>query len=449
MGIRTAEKASLSFAWFLLWALLSIQLLAQVGQGTITGRVTDPSGAILPGAEVTLTNQATGISRSHVTNDVGEYTFTNLPPAGYQISVSLPGFKTSIVRDVTLFVNDTVRVDVRLEVGEIQTSVDVEGAAAVVQTETTSVGNVVDGTQIEEMPLDGRGDLFRLLSLAPGVQRGAANPMIAGGDWWGAANMTVDGVANNDVGNERILGPIPSLDAIAEFKVIANLAPAEFGRGSAQVVVATKAGTNEFHGSLFAFNRNRALSAKDFFATSLPKPQFNRNEFGGTFGGPIIQNSTFFFVSYEGLRFPSSSTNVVAMPTEALKQGDFSGLEPIVDPSTGEPFPNNQIPADRISSAARELMAFATTPNLAGTGPAGLGNNLVVNVPRRESMDRFSARIDHHFGAGDRITGRFYLVDNGPFTSPVGGGTDRFGNWGGFGIATRNVSASYLRIFSP
>lgn len=424
-------------------------LLGQGSEGMITGRVVDATQAVVPGGEVSLTNEATGITRVRVTNDLGEYTFTNVPPGIYTLSVSLPGFKTTVIRNVVVFVNQTVRVDVRLEVGEVSATVEVESSTPVVQSEASSVGNVVDGKQLEAMPLDGRGDLFRLLSLAPGVQRGAANPMIAGGDWWGAANMTVDGVSNNDVGNERILGPIPSLDAIAEFKVVANMAPAEFGRGSAQIVVVTKSGTNEFHGSLFAFNRNRALPAKDFFATSLPKPPFNRNEFGGTFGGPIVRNRTFFFGSYEGLRFRSPSTHVVAMPTERLKQGDFTGLPSIRDPFTGQPFANNQIPPERISRVSRDLLAFASTPNLPGTGPAGLGNNFVVNVPRRENMDRYSLRVDHHLSSSDRITGRFYLVDNGPFVAPLGGGTDKFGNWGGFGIATRNVSGSYLRVFSP
>ena len=233
--------------------------------------------------------------------------------------------------------------------------------------------------------------MFSLLALAPGVQRTGSNPLISGGTWVGSTNMTVDGVSSNDIGNERLVAPLPSLDAVAEFKVIANGASAEFGHGGAQVVVITKSGSNEFHGSLFAFNRNRALSAKNFFATHLPKPAFNRNEFGGTLGGPIVRNKLFFFGSYEGLRLDQSSTAVHAMPTTALKTGDFAGLPALRDPfNGGAPFPNNQIPLSRISPVATELMKFASDPNGPGTGAAGLGNNFTVNLPRREGIDRYS-----------------------------------------------------------
>jgi hypothetical protein len=433
-------------------AVLSVLITAtawsQATTGTIVGRVTDQSGAVIPGANVEMTSQNTGIARSVSSTEQGEYTFTNVDPGIYRISVSAKGFKTAVAREITLYVNQTARVDLSLELGDVATQVEVQAAAPVVQSETSSVGSVVDSSQVEAMPLNGRASIYSLLALAPGVQASGSNPMISGGTWVGSTNMTVDGVTNNDVGNERLLGPIPSLDAIAEFKVMANGASAEFGRGGAQVIVATKAGTNEFHGSLFAFNRNRALSAKNFFATHLPKPAFNRNEFGGALGGPIVRNKLFFFGSFEGLRLSQSSTYVHAMPTAALKSGDFSNLPPIRDPFTGMPFPNNRIPADRISPVATELMKFLTDPNGPGTGAAGLGNNFTVNVPRRENMDRYSVRGDYQITSQDRFTARYYHVNNGPFLSPASG-TDRFGNWGGFGIATRNALGSYTRVISP
>src|SRR5437867_382326 len=354
-------------------------LCAQSLRGVILGRVTDQSAAVVPGGQVTLLNQATNISQTATTSEQGDYTFTNLEPGAYEVTVSATGFKTRAVRNITVYVNQTVRVDVMLELGNVDTRIEVEATAPVIQSDNSSVGSVVDGNQIAALPLNGRAGILGLMYLAPGVQRGSINPMISGGAWFGAANMTVDGAANIDVGNERILPLAPSLESIGEFKVIANGAPAEFGRGGAQVLVATRSGSNDFHGTLFAFNRNRVLSAKHVFATQLPKPAFNRNEFGGSAGGPVLKNKLFFFGNYEGLRRRVSTTTVHAMPTVALKAGDFSGLSPIRDPFTGGPFPSNRIPDDHISPVARELLKFTSDPNGPGTPPAGLGNNFTVN----------------------------------------------------------------------
>jgi outer membrane receptor protein involved in Fe transport len=404
----------------------------------------------VPDAKIELVDENTGVSASTQAGPQGEYTFPNVQPATYRLTASAQGFKTRLVSAVRVFVNQTVRLDVSLEVGDVATEVTVEANAPVVQADTSSIGSVVDTNQIMAMPLNGRGSIFTLLALAPGVQPGllGSNPLISGGTHFGSTNMMVDGVTNNDIGNERLLGPMPSLDAIAEFKVIANGASAEFGRGGAQVIVATRSGTNDLHGTVFEFNRSRALAAKNFFATHLPRPPFQRNEFGGTLGGPISRNRLFFFGGYEGLRQEVTGTNVVAMPTAALKAGDFSQLPAIRDPLTGAPFPGNRIPAERISPVARELLRFSSDPNGPGTGPAGLGNNLTVNVPTNEHMDRYSGRVDYHASNRDRVSGRVYVVDNGPFESRVAGATDTFGNWGGFGVATRNGMGEYARILS-
>jgi hypothetical protein len=422
---------------------------AQGTRGIIVGRVTDPAAAIVPGGKVTLLNERTGISSETTTGAQGDYTFTNVEPGVYRLSVAASGFKTGVVSGINVFVDQTVRVDVKLDVGDVATQIEVEATLPVVQSETSSVGHVVDGKQVASLPLNGRTGILGLMVLTPGVQKATINPMVAGGAWFGAANMTVDGAANVDVGNERILPLAPSLESIGEFKVIANGGSAEFGRGGSQIVVVSKSGTNEFHGSLFAFNRNRALSSKHVFATHLPKPPFNRNEFGGSLGGPIVRNKLFFFGNYEGLTRRVSTTTVHAMPTVALKSGNFSGLPAIRDPFTGTPFPNNQIPADRISAVSRELLAFTSDPNGPGTGAAGLGNNFTVNVPTRESYDRVTTRVDAQLTSNDKLTGRFYLADNGPFISGVGTGTDKFGNWGGFGTATKNAVASYTRVLAP
>lgn len=447
-GTYLNMAARLAVAILLLsWAAL----YAQQTRGTVRGRVADPTGAAVPGAKVTLLNEQTGISTVTAASAQGEYTITNVEPGTYRVTVESSGFKSSAVKSVTVYVAQSVRVDVALEVGDLATRVEVQATIPVVQSETSSVGNVVDGTQVATMPLNGRGDITGLLRLAPGVQRGSINPLIAGNDWTGGTNFTVDGVSNNDVLGERGLTSVPSLDSLGEFRVVANGASAEYGKGGSQVLMVSKAGTNEFHGSIFWFNRVRATAAKNFFATALPKAQFIRNEYGGSLGGPVIKNKTFFFGSFEGLRRTSMNTNVLAMPTVALKRGDFNNLAAIKDPfAGGTPFPNNLIPDSRISAVAKELMKFSTDPNGPGAGPAGLGNNFTANVPTVEPNDRYSIRGDHNFTPNDRISGRYFDASNGPFVSGLwGGAPDKYGNWSGFGTKTRSLMSSYTRVLSP
>jgi outer membrane receptor protein involved in Fe transport len=429
--------------------LFCLPLLSQSNRAVIVGTVTDPSGASVSSAVVTATNQDTNIETKGAMASDGQYTVTNLPPGVYTVTVSANGFVTKAVRNVRLLVNQTARVDVPLALGAVSSRVEVEAAAPLVQSETSSIGQVVTSRQVTQMPLDGRGNIFSLLALAPGVMSTGQNPVIGGGVWFGSTNMTVDGVSNIDTGNERLSPVAPSLEAIQEFKVIADNASAEFGRGGAQVLVETKSGTNEFHGSLFAFNRNRALAAKNFFATSLPLPPFNRNEFGGSLGGPVVKNKLFFFGSFEGLRRVMSTPVISSVPTPALKAGNFAGLGVIRDPYTKLPFPNNQIPASSISSVSKALLAYTSDPNQAGTSAAGLGNNFVYNTPTREANDRYSGRMDYQVTSNDKITGRYYFAGDGPYLSGVSPATDKYGNWAGFGTSSHNAGLSYTRLLSP
>ncbi len=431
-------------------ALIAGSASAQETRGSILGRVSDSTGAIVPNSSVTLLNEGTGVTNSSAVTESGEYTFLNLDPGQYTVTVTATGFKKSIIKQVTLYVAQKARVDVALSVGAVETSVEVQASIPVVQSDQASVGSVVDNKQINTMPMNGRSSLFGLMALAPGYTRASVNALVAGGTWAGSANMTVDGASNTDVGGARLLPIGPSLESIAEFSVVSNGTSAEYGRGGAQVIIATRAGTNSVHGSLFYFNRNRVTAAKNFFATGLPNPKFNRNEFGGSVGGPIVKNKLFYFGTYEGLEQRSTGTSFVAMPTTALKNGDFTGLAVIRDPYTAArtPFPNNAIPSGRFSPVSVELLKFATDPNGPGTGAAGLGNNFVVNNPTKEFNDRYTARIDYELSPKDRISGRYFQVDNGPYQA-AGGGTDKFGNWGGNGTATKNVVGSYSRIITP
>src|SRR6266404_513844 len=354
--------------------------LAQSNSAVLVGTVSDSSAAAIVGAKVTVVNQGTNISTTVATKSEGQYTVTNLQPGSYRVTATSDGFAEKSIRDINLSVNQTVRVDVSLEVGAVTTRTEVEATAPVVQSETSSIGQIVDSRQVTKMPLDGRGNLNGLLALTPGVMTTGQNPLISGGVWFGSTNLTIDGVSDIDTGNERLGPVVPSLESIEEFKVLSNGASAEFGRGGSQVLVQTKSGTNQYHGSLFEFNRNGLLAAKNFFATSLPKPPFNRNEFGASLGGPLVHNKLFFFAAYEGLRRVIAATNITAQPTDAIKAGNFAGLSPITDPSTGAPFPGNQIPAGRTSPVAQALLKFSSQPNLPGAA-GGLGNNFAYNTP--------------------------------------------------------------------
>ena len=443
------DRICASILRFAIVLLVACNLCGQSNRAVIVGNVLDQSGSAVPNAKVTVVKQATNASTTVTTSPEGQYTVTNLEPGVYRLTVTASGFNEQVIRDITVFVNQTARVDVTLEVGAVSSRVEVEATAPVVQSETSSIGQVVDSKQVTTMPLDGRSSIYGLLALAPGVMTTGQNPVISGGVWFGSTNLTVDGVSDIDTGDERLGPVVPSLESIGEFKVIANGASAEFGRGGAQVLVETRSGTNQFHGSVFEFNRNRALAAKNFFATSLPKPPFNRNEYGGSLGGPILKDKLFFFGTFEGLRRVTSAPVVTAQPTSSLKSGNFAGLATIRDPDTNAPFAGNQIPSGRISPVSQALLKFSSDPNMPGTAAGGLGNNFVYNTPTREGNDRYTGRLDYQLTSKDRIMGRYYFAGDGPYQSGVGNATDKYGNWGGFGASSHNAGASYTRLISP
>ncbi len=440
-----------------IFLLLGVSALAQSARSTIVGRVTDSSGLALGSAKITIDNRDTGQTIQVESSNGGEFSVPNLLPGTYRATITSAGFKTNVINQVVVNLDQTVRLDVSLSVGDVASRIEVEAESPVLQTDSSSVGNIVDGKQITTLPLNGRQNLFGLLSLAPGVQNPGTNPYVAGSGGFGAVNLTIDGVSGNDAGNERNLTTVPSLESIGEFKVIANNASAEFGRGGAQIVISSKSGTNEMHGSVFYFNRNKATAANSFFnnRAGIPRQVFNRNEYGASLGGKIIKNKLFYFGSFEGFRLLRAGQNVTQMPTTALRQGDFSLVPTTIrDPfNGGTPFPNNRIPADRIAAVAKGLDGYFSTPNLPGTGPAGLGNNYVANIRVLEPVDRYSIKVDYNLSQKDRISGRFFRSANGPFnqsgvffSSAIGGaGTEKFGNWDGWGNSTNNTMFQYTR----
>jgi hypothetical protein len=434
-------RAAVALAFLLLFAALSH---GQTTLGTILGHITDPSGAAVPNVSMQLRNEATNVTTTTVATSEGDYVFANVKPGTYELTLTADGFAPETLSHIVLEVSQTVRYNVALRLSAVEASVQVKAAHALVQTDTTSVGGVIESTQVRKIPLNGRTNSFGLLALAPGVQSASTNPRISGSSWIGTY-ASMDGVINMETENARLSNADPSLESLNEFRVIDSTGSAEYGGGTAQVIMSTKSGTNELHGSLFAYNRNRAFAAKNFFATSLPKPPFNRNEFGGSLGGPIIRNKVFFFGSYEGFTFRSSSTNLSEQPTTALLQGDFTGLPPVIDPYTQAPFPNNQIPAARISPVAKGLFPYFSTPNQPSSAPGGLGTNYLVNVASEQHNHRYQGRVDYAINPNNNVFARYFYVDRYALSPGV---TEKIGA-DSQPLKNQSLAVNYTRVLSP
>src|SRR5271167_2617158 len=329
-----------SILWAALLAVRSLFILNQSGTaqstgGRVRGTVTDPSGSAVVGAAVTLVNTATNVTRDTTSGSSGEYQFLEVPIGSYEVDVSQTGFKKFARKDVGVDLNQVVGVDVVLQVGGSTETVEVTGQPPVVDTSSTQLGAIVNERASTQLPLNER-DVYQLLQLQPGVQSQLGNDTFYGSDKPGvvtvnggrgrANNYSVNGGDGNDLfANLPAIQPSP--DSIEEFKVITNAFDAEYGRNSGAVVnVVTKSGTNNIHGSIYEFFRNDVLNAHPFTFFAAPKPDFKQNQFGGTIGGPIKKDKTFFFGSYEGRRITQGIVSQpISVPTGAeLNNGDFS-----------------------------------------------------------------------------------------------------------------------------
>src|ERR1700684_13831 len=322
--------------------LLPALVSAQGASGRILGRVADPSGAVLSAAKITLTNEATGISRDANTNDSGDYSFVDVAPGTYRIEYELPGFKKNVQNGVIVDVNQVVTLNSVLQIGTTQEVVEVTSEAPQVDTTSTQLGAVINNRSVNELPLNTR-DTYQFLQLQPGVQAQLGNgngslfygsqdtgSVSVNGGRTRANNFSVNGGdANDQFVNLPTIQPSP--DSVEEFRVITNTFDAEYGRHSGSVVnVITKSGTNNFHGDIYEYFRNTILDAQGYFNTT--RPQWNQNQYGGTFGGPIKKDSTFFFLSYEGRRIREGTPGpVLNVPTLAERGGDFSGVGGFAD----------------------------------------------------------------------------------------------------------------------
>jgi hypothetical protein len=433
---------------------------AQGTSGRIVGRVADPTGAVLAGAKVTLVNEATNVSRDATTNAGGDYDFIEVAVGTYRLEFDLHGFKKNVRRDVVLDINQVLTLNTTLQLGAAQEVVDVTSEAPLVETTSTQLGTVVNDRAMVQLPLNER-DTYQFLSLQPGVQSQVGADLYYGGGSTGsvsvnggrgrANNFSVNGGDANDIfANLPTVQPSP--DSVEEFRILTNGFDAEYGRNSGSVVnVVTKSGTNQLHGDLYEFHRNRPLNAKGYLDPT--KEAFILNQFGATFGGPIKKDRTFFFGSYDGRRrIRGVSSGTVSVPSMAETAGDFSGGSPFsggitnnfvaqvldgrpgcdaavsalgvptpiaalpVDPTTGRipwtsVFPTNVIPSACQDPVAADLMNQYVTPYV----PHAVNGQLVTSGSERDRQDQVTFRFDHRINDKQNVSVYYYLTDETDF----------------------------------
>src|SRR3981081_3426550 len=432
----------------------STLLSAQSTGGRILGRVADSTGAVLANVKITLVNDATGVSNNAQTNDSGDYVFPQVVVGSYHLEFDLSGFKKDIRRGVTVDLNQVVTLNMVMQIGGAQEIVDVTSEAPLVDTSSTQLGAVMDQRSVSSLPLNAR-DTYQLLQLQPGVQGVGGSDLFYGSNQAGAVsvnggrgrsnNFNVNGGDGNDLFvNSPAIQPTP--DSIAEFRGLSNTVDAEYGRNSGAVInVVTKSGTNGWHGSVYEFLRNQMFNSKGYL--DLRRPDDKQNQFGGTFGGPIVKDRTFFFTSYEGRRVVHGiSSDAVTVPTTAERNnGDFSATgftgsvgtqvvadvvnslgdvgafvgEPYSDPVAPSVFgPNSQVPTNCFDPAAAAILQLYV-PSANTIGDNGLLNTF-RSIPNEDShANQFTLKIDHSLTNKQNLTAYYYFndaFDSQPFT---------------------------------
>ena len=436
--------------------------IAQNTSSSIAGTITDPSGAVLPNSSVKLVNRATDVVRNAQTDEAGLYAFPALSPGMYSITVERTGFQTQVRSDITLQVQQAARIDFSLSVGEASQTVNVAADAAMLSQEDTTIGQVVENKRIVELPLNGRSYL-QLAVLSAGATNSSPPSQSSAfqGGPRGATSLTIngqrndfnhytlDGIENTDPNfNSYVLQP--SIDALDEFKIQAATYPADYGWAVTQINVDTKSGSAQIHGSAFDFLRNSWFDAKNYFDTNGPIPEFRRNQFGGTIGGPILRKRLFYFGNYEGLRDSKGQTIVTTVPTPTLIGGNFVGKNTIYDPATlvlgpggttatATPFQGNIIPSSRFNPTSVAALQYYGLPNQAGL--ASGANNHINNESLTNSSDQTMVRVDYQMTSNLSWFGRWNYDKDSTYTP------SSFIHEGGF-VTTRpdQVAAGGIQI---
>jgi hypothetical protein len=454
---------------FLLLGILTLGAsvsLAQIITGSIVGQVTDPSGAVIPAVQVTVTNQGTGISVQRSADASGAYSIPDLQAGVYDVTVTKTGFRTYHGTGVQLLASQTVRVDVKLEVGNVQQQVTVTAQAPLVNTEGAEIRGTASIHQIMDLPL-AQQSIDGLMILVPGAQNMGSSPQIGGATHWGGSNFTINGIQANDFGNGAAaysygtgLISLPALDSLQEFKIDAYSMNAEY-RNVDTVTMVTKAGGNQFHGELYEYNENADLNANTFLnnAAGKARPPAVRNQFAGNVGGPILKNKLFFFADYTGFRNRQYSAVQLNLPTMQMRQGDFSALltppspqQPVqlYNPATGAAFGGNQVTSTLITSQAKTLMTYLPTPTSSFTG-AGLPNaayDYYGLVSTAQDMNEVDVRVDYHISDKDSLYGVYTRNIANPYSWALGG-PSTYGNASSFGYKTFGYSLVETHTFNP
>jgi hypothetical protein len=429
---------------------------AQSVAGTLRGVIADPSGGHVPAAAVTLTSQETGARRSAASDAQGEFTITAVPPGEYRLEAEHEGF---VKYSRTLTVEVDQGQDLRVEMGMAMAgkeTIEVAGTAPLLRTESPAMGGVIENRQILGLPLDGR-NFYQLSLLLPGVAPAAEG---SAGSVRGAFSISVNGAredANNFLldgaynGDPKLngAGVTPPVDAIREFETATSTYDTSFGRNAGgQISVVTRSGGNQFHGTAYEFFRNGGLSGNNFFAPSdQPAPKYQRHQFGGTLGGPLVHNRTFFFADYEGTRLAAGQTLIANVPTPGERAGDFSASSLVaLDPTTGQPIPGGKIPPYELSPIGLEIAALYPKPDRDVAGA-----NFVSSPSLTDHVNHFDVRLDHSFGPSDDLFARDSLVDDNLFDPFAGSPGDASVPGYGLHIPSRaqNAVLGETHIFGP
>jgi hypothetical protein len=429
-GLSTGSTFLTALTCALVSLLAVASPAAQTTAASLTGTVRDSTGSVLPGATVVVVSAATtAVAWQGVTDAGGSYLAPSLPVGTYDVTVSLQGFKSIATRGLRLEIGQRARLDAELSVGGVDETVTVVGeAAAMLETEDSSIGLVINTSQVQGLPLPSR-NVLNLLTLAGGVSSGGAatginsSQLSINGSRTLNSEFSIDGVSVVS-GSTGAPARLPSTEAIREFKVLTASYSAEYGRSAGATISAvTDSGANRFAGGAWDYFRHEKLNANNFFNNlrGLPKQVDRYNQFGFKLGGPVRlpgydgRSKTFFFAVYEGLRRTAPATVQSTIPDERFRIGDFSAAPvAIIDPRTGAPFAGNVIPQDRIDPAARKIMALLPAPNSSGSADAGNGrrtNNYVNDLTNKPQEDEVTFRVDHNFASSSRLYGRLTYYD--------------------------------------
>jgi len=457
----------------------SVALYGQEIRGSIVGNVTDASGAAVPGTRVTVRNEGTGIASATTTDASGTYTVPDLLAGMYTVIAVKEGFKTYQATGIRLLSSQTARQDIVLQVGAVVQTLEVFAHAQLVQTDSPTVGGTLQIHELTDLPYI-TTSTDSLMNLVPGmsigISYGNSNPVIGGADYFGTSNFTVNGVTTNNFGqggggNIAYIGSaemiaqsnLPSIGTLQEFKVDSSVVSAEY-RSQTAISMVTKQGTNQYHGQLYEYNENKSLLANSFDLNKYNETQgaFNRNQFGGNIGGPILHDKFFFFANYDGIREVHPQAITANFPTQAMRQGDFSNLcdkwsaglctdtangQQLYNPLTGQPFINNQIPPSMFAPQSKELAAFMPLPNV-NLAPMTVGNSVVYagspfapssdyagELPLRFGTNNAQLRLDGQLGSKDSVVVFGTMSKGSPWFygyacgAPYGSWTDHDFNW--------------------